>query len=96
MVCSNCLNVEKRKSGDKLELLLDGESLLDAAHLVMKSMIMRRRRSMVKNIMMIKMNTEQHDEEDYIGYDDAGWRSLASCPGGERTSACRCTRSGSS
>ena len=42
------LNVEKRKSGDKLELLLDGESLLDAAHLVMKSMIMRRRRSMVK------------------------------------------------
>ena len=40
LVCSNCLYVEKRKSGDKLELLLDGESLLDAAHLVMKSMIM--------------------------------------------------------
>ena len=27
---------------------------------------------------------------------NVGWRSLASCPGGERTSACRCTRSGSS
>ena len=50
LVCSNCLYVEKRKSGDKLELLLDRESLLDAAHLVMKSMIMRkRRRSMVKH-----------------------------------------------
>ena len=43
--------------------------------------------SIVKNIlmviMMIKMNTEQHDEEDYIGYDDVGYCSLASCPGGE-------------
>ena len=42
--------------------------------------------SIVKNIlmviMMIKMNTKQHDEEDYIGYDYSGWRSLASCPGG--------------
>ena len=54
------LNVEKRKSGDKLELLLDRESLLDAAHLVMKSMIMRkRRRSMVK-----------HGEEYFDGDDD--------------------------
>ena len=34
-------------------------------------------------IMMMKMNTEQHDEEDYIGHDDAVWRSLASCQGGE-------------
>ena len=42
------LYVEKRQSGDKLELLLDGESLLDAAYLNMKSMLMRRRRSMVK------------------------------------------------
>ena len=33
--------------------------------------------------MMVKMNTEQHDEEDYIGYDDARWRSLAICPGGD-------------
>ena len=40
LVCSNCLYVEKRKSGDKLELLLDGESLLDAAYLVMNSVIM--------------------------------------------------------
>ena len=36
------LYVEKRQSGDKLELLLDSESLLDAAYLVkvMESMIM--------------------------------------------------------
>ena len=31
------------------------------------------------------MNTEQHNEEDYIGYDHAGWCSLASCPGGEHS-----------
>ena len=56
------LNVEKRKSGDKLELLLDGEGLLDAAHLVMKSMIM---------IMRSEEEDEQHCEEYFDGdYDD--------------------------
>ena len=56
------LYVEKRQSGDKLELLLDGESLLDAAHLVMKSMIM---------IMRSEEEDEQHCEEYFDGdYDD--------------------------